>query len=142
MTDLGIRRVERFLSKIALLTQRERRARGEVGSTVEPDDQDGTAMQRDGAGRIQDLARAALRASIADRRAGRDHPELLADRLRGACDAAREQGLHAEELLIIVKQCWLHLSDTRVLERHAADEALESIVATCIREFYRPGLEH
>jgi hypothetical protein len=91
--------------------------------------------------RVRELTETALRTVVADRQRGRRRFADIADALRDACDAAREDGLHAEQLLVIVKDCWHRLPDTQVLEHRAAAEMLADVVGTCIRQFYRQELE-
>ena len=55
--------------------------------------------------------------------------------LRLACDAARQSGFRAEQLVLMVKESWRSLAQPR--ERHEFDLALEKLVSLCIAEFYR-----
>jgi hypothetical protein len=59
--------------------------------------------------------------------------------LQLACNAARQNGLHAESLILMVKDSWRDLADTKILERHESDVALEELITMCILEFYGPN---
>jgi len=94
----------------------------------------------DGATRLHNLTRAALTRIARDRR-HRRNPSAVAASLRTVCNAAHEQGLHAEQLVILVKQDWHHLSETQRLNRLEADAMLAGIVSTCIKEFFHAELQ-
>jgi len=86
---------------------------------------------------VRELVRRALRCAIdaeLDGRAGAD----VGRALREACDRARQNGLRAEELLIVLKETWRQLPETRPLRLDAA-EVLARIVTACIAEYYRFG---
>lgn len=56
--------------------------------------------------------------------------------LRAACDQARNDGLRAEELLLVLKDAWRDLPDRRALPRIDTDAALARVVTACIDEYY------
>jgi hypothetical protein len=56
--------------------------------------------------------------------------------LRVACEAARQHGFHAESLVILVKDSWHNLADTRLRQRREASFALNKLITMCIAEFY------
>ena len=87
---------------------------------------------------VRDLTQVVLHGVFVDLQSGRRPDARLTDALRETCDAARDQGLHAEELLVIVKQSWHHLADAQFIDRRDADATLSQLVTTCIREYYRP----
>jgi hypothetical protein len=97
----------------------------------------GARADGDGTPRIREITQAALRTVVADRQRGYRRSAAIADGLRGACDAARASGLHAEQLLVIVKDCWHQLPDTQVLDHAASADMLTDVVGMCIRQFYR-----
>src|SRR3954465_5608825 len=82
-----------------------------------------TAGAKHGAEHVRDLARLALGHVVTDPRTGQAPNENLAQALRAPCDAARAQGLQAEELLVIVKDSWRHLGAKPSLDRFEADAA-------------------
>ena len=55
---------------------------------------------------------------------------------RAACDRARNDGLRAEQLLLILKAAWREVSERRRLSRVEADAALARVVSACIDEYY------
>jgi hypothetical protein len=56
--------------------------------------------------------------------------------LRPACDAAHERGLHAEQLLILVKNVWHELPATRRATREDAERLLARVITLCVDEYY------
>ena len=96
----------------------------------------------DRAARVHDMANVALRcalppAHLAGSPVG--SPErALAEALRGACDAARESGLRAEQLLLIFKEGWRYLPEAQRLRRQDAEAALARVITLCIHEYYGP----
>lgn len=92
---------------------------------------------------VRELAQLVLRHSVEARRAGiPPSVENLRQYLRPVCDSAREEGLRAEHLLIIVKQAWDHLVEAGVLDRSDNNAPLSEVITLCIKEFYRTGQEH
>jgi hypothetical protein len=91
----------------------------------------------DGATKIRDLTTRMLREVAWDRRHGRKPDGNQIEELREVCNAAREQGLHAEDLLIIIKQSWTQLTEAQLLERLDADETLSHVITRAIVELYR-----
>jgi len=96
------------------------------------------AGKTDANAHVRDLTQVVLHGVLDDLHSGRRLEKRIADGLRQTCDAAREHGLRAEELLVILKQSWHHLADTQFADRHDADATLSHLVTKCIREFYRP----
>jgi len=83
-----------------------------------------------------DALRRALRARL-----GR--PEQRDDELRRAvrlmCDELRARGLHAEQLLVAVKELWQSLPEAQQLPFGPPRyDALDHIITMCIQEFYDP----
>lgn len=85
---------------------------------------------------IRGLARVAVARAMASASRGTGSDFELRGNLTSLCDAARRRGLHAETVLLIVKDCWRNLVDPRLIERHLADAALENVITMCISEFY------
>jgi hypothetical protein len=56
--------------------------------------------------------------------------------LRGVCSEAQRSGMRAEQLLVILKDSWRRLPETRRIERSERDEALGQVITLCIREYY------
>lgn len=69
---------------------------------------------------------------------GKQTPDLaFRDSFRNVCTLARDQGLRVEQLLIILKQFWSHLTEARVWGPRESEERLSRLVTTCIEEYYR-----
>ena len=86
---------------------------------------------------VRELLRRALRSAVdaeLDGRAGAD----VGRALREACERARQDSLRAEELLVLLKETWRQLPETRQL-RLDGHEMLARIVTACIAEYYRSG---
>lgn len=91
---------------------------------------------------VRGLAQLVLRHAIAARRSGtRLSIDNMWQYVRPVCDTAREDGLRAEQLLILVKQAWDQLVENHELDRSDSDVALSEVVTLCIKEFYRTGQE-
>ena len=97
---------------------------------------------------VPDLVRHSLRRLLA-----REWPDIEANgdlrlALRDACDRARNAGLRAEQLLLVLKEAWYELSERqRLLGVDADSAALARVVTACIEEYYqgprvRPELGH
>jgi len=82
------------------------------------------------------LARVAVARALASASQGTRVDGDLRASLRSACDAARRCGLKAESLVLIVKDSWRHLADPILIDRYAANAALQRLVTMCIDEFY------
>ena len=124
---------------------------------TQPNDGAASAAESDDRARVRQITRHVLRAIHSDVRYGASSPGVR-EGVREACDTARACGLHVEELLVIVKQCWRDVSDAEFLEAGGAssadvfapsfgkqartDEALTEVITMCIREFYRPDARH
>lgn len=92
---------------------------------------------------VRELAQMVLRHSVEARRAGTPPSvENLRHYLRPVCDSAREEGLRAEHLLIIVKQAWDHLVETGELTHGDNSAPLSEVITLCIKEFYRAGTDN
>lgn len=150
-----MRRLERILAELALLTQGDRHGNAEVISNiVQPKDKAGTEPDGDGRAQVRGVTRLVLRGVLADIRAG-IQPDRVREGVRVACEAARAYGLRAEELLIIVKQSWRDATDAEFAAGHQPraslasfemkarhDEALSAVITMCIEEFYQWKASH
>lgn len=88
--------------------------------------------------RVRELMRVALIHAASQSRWGKQAPDLACrDSLREVCNVARDQGLRAEQLLIVLKQSWSHLTQARVLDPLDSEGRLSSLVTGCIEEYYR-----
>ena len=82
---------------------------------------------------VRTFARGAVaRALVAVERGESPDGEVRA-RLRLACEAARQRGFYAESLVILVKDSWRNLADTRLRHRQETVLALDKLM--CISEF-------
>jgi hypothetical protein len=52
------------------------------------------------------------------------------------CREARIRGLRAEQLIIIMKDSWYRMPETRRLQFPHADDVLARVITTCIEEYY------
>ena len=88
--------------------------------------------------RLRSLCGAALRrALLADSSPAatmRGVRPILAD----ACREARERGLYAEQLLVMLKSVWGELPKGGNLSRLECDAVLTRVITLCIDEYYRP----
>ena len=55
-----------------------------------------------------------------------------------ACREARERGLYAEQLLVMLKSVWFELPKGGNRSRIECDDVLTRVVKLCIDEYYRP----
>jgi hypothetical protein len=58
--------------------------------------------------------------------------------IQSTCATAREAGVTAEQLLIVLKECWRKLPEAQRLLRRDADETRARLVTMCIDEYYAP----
>jgi hypothetical protein len=77
------------------------------------------------------------RALRTDARTVGDDGEMRAA-LRELCDVARERGLHAEQLLLVLKESWRRLPETRLVMRQDAGEVLGRAISMCVVAYYAP----
>jgi len=76
----------------------------------------------------------ALRSAARDD--GSDHEIRTA--IQSTCAAARETGVAAEQLLIVLKECWRELPEAQRLLRRDADKTRDRLVTMCIDAYYAP----
>jgi hypothetical protein len=81
---------------------------------------------------------AALRAAFAKSVATGNHADDLHDLLCSAASEARGRGIHAERLLVIMKDIWLKLPGVAGARSSAANPLLQELISRCIREYYTP----
>ena len=86
---------------------------------------------------LQTLTRRAVARALVAVERGRPLDDEVRAGLQLACDAARQQGLQAERVIVMVKKSWRDLTDRRILQRRLTDEALSDVVTVCIDEYYR-----
>jgi hypothetical protein len=85
---------------------------------------------------LRALALSALSEAVRAVDASDDAHERTMQPLRSACARAREAGLHAEDLIVILKDVWRELPDVQKMERAESNNTLAHIVSSCIEEFY------
>ncbi len=80
---------------------------------------------------------AELRAALVRSLQEGTHPDGLKALLTRAAAETRQQGLHAEQLLLVLKDIWYSLPQRSV---HPSNEAqtrlLQQLIARCIQEYY------
>lgn len=75
----------------------------------------------------------ALQEFLADER----DVEALRRALRGVAQEAREKGIHAEQLLVVLKDVWFALPQLGTVQPgEAQNRLLQRVVSLCIREYY------
>ena len=80
-----------------------------------------------------DAVRAVLTKSIADG----NHSDDLGELLCHAASEAREKGILAERLLILLKDIWYSLPDVAHAKSSAAEnKLLQELISRCIHEYY------
>lgn len=93
-----------------------------------------------GTPRLRELAAAAMACAARQAPGRADVPpagELRAI-LRRTCDAARAEGLRAEQLLLVLKAEWRRLPPELLAWRDADADRLARAITFCIAEYYAP----
>ena len=85
---------------------------------------------------LHDLARRALGCALHASRGEGAAQAGIRETLRDVCAAAHARGLHAEQVLVILKEAWRSLPDGRDTIQPDADAALGRVVSLCISEYY------
>ena len=65
-----------------------------------------------------------------------DHGQELQDVLSRAANEAREKDIHAEQLLVIMKDLWYSLPDLRSKDTDRQIELLQELISRCITQYY------
>jgi hypothetical protein len=65
-----------------------------------------------------------------------DHAQELQGVLALAANEAREKQIHAEQLLVIMKDLWHSLPDLRGTEDDRKTELLQELISRCITQYY------
>lgn len=80
-----------------------------------------------------------LRAALARSSQSGDHGEELKSLLARAAADARQKGIQAEQLLVVLKDIWYSLPH---LSTHPGSDVqtrlLQQLIARCIQEYYAP----
>lgn len=84
------------------------------------------------------FAQEVLRCAIRELPGPRPPSAELSAALCKLCDAAHERGLHAEQVLILLKETWRDLPEARWSMRHLDGGPLVRSISLCIDEFYAP----
>lgn len=58
--------------------------------------------------------------------------------LRQLCEVARERGVHAEQLLVVLKESWRGLPETRLVMRRDTTQVLGRVISKCVVAYYAP----
>ena len=102
----------------------------------EPMQSRGADASQDTGRRLNELADELLRCAVRAGDRGGAADGHMREALRRACDAARERGLHAEELVVRVRARWRYLPKAGPLEGPQGEALCAHVVTLCIREFY------
>ena len=65
-----------------------------------------------------------------------DHGMELQEVLARAAAEAREKDIHAEQLLVIMKDLWHSLPDLRAADTDRQNELLQELISRCITQYY------
>jgi len=80
----------------------------------------------------------ALRATLAESVENGTHSSDLRDVLCDAATDAREKGIQAEQLLLILKDIWYSLPNVASATSSDVEHALlQELISRCIEEYYR-----
>lgn len=80
---------------------------------------------------------AALRTALTRSLAAGTHGDELKDLLRTLAVQARERGLHAEQLLLVLKDVWYEMPElTGRPGNDVQTQLLQQLIARCIQEYY------
>jgi hypothetical protein len=80
---------------------------------------------------------ATLEAGLLSLLAGEIEPPAIEPALRRIAAEARDKGMTAEQLLIVLKDVWLSLpSIDRAIGSEAQNAVLQRVVSLCIRSYY------
>lgn len=58
--------------------------------------------------------------------------------IRELCRAAREQGLRAEELIVLFKKTWAERPELRTKSAEETGRLFDAVVTLCVEEYYGP----
>ncbi|MDB4877737.1 MAG: hypothetical protein JWM41_4183 [Gemmatimonadetes bacterium] len=79
----------------------------------------------------------AIRAVLTTSVAQGNHADSLRDLLCTAAAEAREKGIQAERLLVILKDVWYSLPEVAKAQSSTAENALlQELISRCIQEYY------
>jgi hypothetical protein len=79
---------------------------------------------------------AELKAELTRSLATGTHGDELKGLLRTLASQARERGLHAEQLLLALKEVWYGLPELSGRPSDAQTQLLQQLIARCIQEYY------
>ena len=65
-----------------------------------------------------------------------DHGTELQQVLARAATEAREKDMHAEQLLVIMKDLWHSIPDLRAADTDRQNELLQELISRCITQYY------
>ena len=65
-----------------------------------------------------------------------DHGMELQEVLARAATEAREKEIHAEQLLVIMKDLWHSIPDLRAADTDRQNELLQELISRCITQYY------
>ena len=87
---------------------------------------------------VHQLADAALRRAARPVQSEDRVDDGVRELIRQACIIARDRGLRAEQVLLLLKELWRGLPEGLRLPRHEAGDVIARAVTVCIDEYYRP----
>ena len=87
--------------------------------------------------RLDDATVAAVRDALRDYLASDADPAALREALRGMSAEARQKGVRAEQLLVLLKEAWNTIPEVRAMtDARAQSHQLQRVVTMCIKEYY------
>ena len=88
---------------------------------------------------VRELVREALRCALRSSGTGSEPDATTLHLVRRACDAAHQNGLRAEQMVVVMKDAWGDLTTVRVSTGHVGRPVLDSVITLCISEYYSHG---
>ena len=85
---------------------------------------------------VRELVREALRCALRSSGTGSEPDATTIHLIRRACDAAHQNGLRAEQMVVVMKDAWRDLTTVRVSTGHDGRSVLDSVITLCISEYY------
>ena len=86
--------------------------------------------------RLEDPTVDALRTVMQRAMRKGDHGTELQEVLARAATEAREKDIHAEQLLVIMKDLWHSIPDLRAADTDRQNELLQELISRCITQYY------
>ena len=87
--------------------------------------------------RLDDATVTAVRDALRDYLVDDSHPHALRGALQRMSAEARQKGVRAEQLLVLLKDAWSTIPEVRAMtDARAQSHRLQHVVTMCIKEYY------